>query len=395
MSNKVTDGKSTDEYTAHGRNSNKTIPITSGSDSNFNAAAKSESNEKEKLWSMLLTQNQNTTNKKDLLSTTDNKPNNVVATFMKNVVSNEKLIENDTKENQMGDISNESKPATVDSIPNDGIKFIKAMGKSINASSNIIQKPSSTDCNSDSDGCTDTLKKWLRISSDQSTSSSIKSVSQDLTNATTSINLEDMFKVDTYTLPKPPQTWRTDSVETKPQFNHVKQKMYPDANEKKLHNKSGSKLFYASPNTQYNNSAATFHQNMHIPPPNQNLIHHPQPKVQQRYPVPPPHIFNRPPIQPSLNFYQQPPLNFHNNSVSFNFIRDNIQRFYKFFFFLQNSHQLQQGPNGPQNLSYNSVYSPGQGAFIPLQAVRQNFKVRPIHIQQSRVNFCNSFMFYI
>lgn len=50
---------------------------------------------------------------------------------------------------------------------------------------------------------------------------------------------------------------------------------------------------------------------------------------------------------------------------------------------IQNPHQ----PQGPQNLAYNSMYSPGHGAFIPLQAVRQNSKVRPIYAQPVYIFF--------
>lgn len=55
---------------------------------------------------------------------------------------------------------------------------------------------------------------------------------------------------------------------------------------------------------------------------------------------------------------------------------------------IQNPHQ----PQGPQNLAYNSMYSPGHGAFIPLQAVRQNSKVRPIYAQPVYIFFFNSFI---
>lgn len=40
------------------------------------------------------------------------------------------------------------------------------------------------------------------------------------------------------------------------------------------------------------------------------------------------------------------------------------------------------GPNGPQNLSNNSKYKPGQGAFIPLQAARKNVKPKAVPANQ-------------
>lgn len=315
MKNNIKDGQSNNEFIAPpGKcSNNKSMENTIASDSNPNGG-KSESNEKEKLWSMLLTQNKNV--KKDDLSSSSNQPNKVVATFMKNVVSNEKLIENEPKIQKISDIPNVSSKLIVDTTPNDGIKFIKAMGQTMQTTNNIGQKPASmTDCtNSDSDGCTDTLKKWLRINDDKSTSSLNQSVSK---SDATPINFQDMIRIDTYNLPKPPQTWRTESAETKPEYNSIKPKVYPDNNEKKMYNKSGSRLFYASPNvSQYN--GAPFHQNIQNKPhANQNLIYHPQPQVQQGYQVPPPpHMFNRQQIQPNFNFYQQSTSNFNKNNVS-------------------------------------------------------------------------------
>lgn len=292
-------------------------------------ASTSETSEKEKLWSMLLNQN---VAKNDVKN---DQPNAVVTTFMKNVISKEststKNASNEMKlpHQKIGEKAevieehNVTASGSMAKTPNDCIKFIEAISKSMKISNNngdkstidgtVMWMESNESGNSDSDGCTDTLKKWLRISDDKSTGSSTKS--QKDTVQTASINVQDMFKVDTYALPKPPQTWRTASVDQNVQ--HTKQNVVHKNSNEQIVNKSGSRLFYASSNhhQQYNGS---LQQTMQMPPQSkhQNFIYHPQPQsMQHRYPVPPPMLFNRPSMPSNANFHHQPP-NFFYNKVS-------------------------------------------------------------------------------
>lgn len=306
--------------------------INKGTQKQFSSNSKastSETNEQEKLWNMLLTQN---VAKKDV---NDDQPNAVVATFMKNVISKEnaapsksnvsndlmpqKIAEN-TKTIEQHNVTS-STDNNMSKTPNDGIKFIEAISKSMKISNNsdkstidgtVMWMETNESGNSDSDGCTDTLKKWLRISDDKSTDSSTKSQTDNA--QTSSINVQDMFKVDTYTLPKPPQTWRTASVDQN--VHNIKQNVYKNSNEQ-IVNKSGSRLFYASSNhpQQYNGSVQQNMQTMSQSQ-QQNFIYHPQPQpMQHRYPVPPP-MFNRPTMPSNPNFHHHQPPNFFYNKVS-------------------------------------------------------------------------------
>lgn len=144
------------------------------------------------------------------------------------------------------------------------------------------------------------------------------------------IDVGDMFKVDPNTLPKPPTNWR---------------------------------------NSQNDVGVYTL-KNSRPPAPTSNIFH-PQPKMMlPRGPAVPLQQHQHQPQQPQQYHPQQ-----NRQQSNRNGAQGSSQYFYNQQFYRT---PTPQGPNGPQNLSPNGVYPPGQGAFIPLQAARKHTKNKPM-----------------
>lgn len=136
------------------------------------------------------------------------------------------------------------------------------------------------------------------------------------------INVEDLFKVAANNLPKPPDNWR----------NKMVSQIVPEAvNSADLPKPPGNWRQRDSPKSS-------------------EIVH---PKVTNLC-MP---VFARPEPSPPLQLQSGQP------------IQPQIQS----TFFPQNS-PLSNRPQGPQNLSRNEKYPPGHGAFIPLQATRNQAK---------------------
>lgn len=203
------------------------------------------------------------------------------------------------------------------------------------------------------------------------------------------IKLEDMFRVDTSRLPQPPSNWRTNPNPTPPQTSNWRtqqpqqQPQQPQQQPQQQHH-----------NQIHNGGAPPFHPMMPVvlqrppvyqqqPPPSnlcfpsfvrmmpppfapphamqqRNIMPFPPMHQMPPQPQPPPHHHQQPPSQ-----HQQPPPHHH---------QKNNQTFYPqpaMPMHAGHSGVPLQAPQGPQALRQNGAYSSAHGAFIPLQATRQ------------------------
>lgn len=291
---------------------------------------------------------------------------------------------------------------------------------------NVGDVPASN-LNSQALDCSDALRKLLRISSEPQ----VADVQSTLPN-TTPINLNDIFKISNSTapvpglpnsLPKPPSNW------TKPAD--------ASQSDEKVQTPANSFLSFAQQQSQPQPPQPQIQQHSQPHPhpvPHPQMLPHPlslpmPPNQQQRMPfqhhfvqqqqynqMHPP--FGNPPFHQPMPLQHQPmppnqrhPLVQDPALLAANLAQRNGAPFFipggnmNFFsnpqlppafphhpdaqapiptnFFGNQGNQRQppmqqavphQGPNGPQNLSNNSKYLPGHGAFIPLQAIRKSAK---------------------
>lgn len=287
------------------------------------------------------------------------------------------------------------------------------------------------------DDSSDALRKMLGISSAVQTNKEAQQPH------TTPIDLNAIFNKPSLTtsvepilphaLPKPPENWRlrsNDAKDIKDELFTNKVELTPQAKPQQ----SQPQLHAPQQAAQLNANAQIMHQNVPTLP---HSTQFPQPHTMHVPPnahgIPPPAPFMIPPnhtgpfMAPPVPAAMQPPFNNHGQAI--HVMRPNgpyhplpipnhppfvqgMNLFYappqlppafsnrpdapkqnNSFGHNQRQHQHQQqmphsrqGPNGPHMLkTNNSRYTPGHGAFIPLQAARKNVKPKPVAEPQQAV----------